>query len=367
VAQAIQALGHYREAAAAETLALIDDVVQDRALRKAARRELHRLRSMGIEPPIVRRAQPLEEARPRTFEVTEAWATDIDPSGSRALWLLAERPLGGVWFAALVLNDLSGLEDITVVDTTRKRFQRQFDDARRGEGLWVDLPGEYSLRLVREGLDLVREHGGGPPARYQTFREAFGEAPGPPERGLIYATISPVEINFHPDWLEESARLLGEREVGGWYVPLPTELRARALEAARAPSAGLVVPGHEPEGQALQLVAEAAQIAVTPAVRRGIRRRLEETAFIFLQTDRLPQARLAAAAARGLDDGGVSPEHNPLMRFLLAAGLARLVSGETVGRRRAPEVLLELVRRATEQQAQGGAVATRPSGLILPR
>jgi hypothetical protein len=30
-------------------------------------------------------------------------------------------------------------------------------------------------------------------------------------------------------------------------------------------------------------------------------------------------------------------------------------------------VLLEMVERAGQQQAQGGAVETRPSGLILPR
>jgi hypothetical protein len=78
-------------------------------------------------------------------------------------------------------------------------------------------------------------------------------------------------------------------------------------------------------------------------------------------------ARLAAAAARALDEGGVAPERHPLVRLLLAAGLARLVGGEAVGARRAPEMLLELVGRAVDQQAQGGPVETRPSGLILPR
>src|SRR5438270_294723 len=180
--QAVQALGHRREPAAAEILAQVDDVIDDRVLRKAARRELHRLRSMGVEPP------------------------------------------------------------------------------------W------------------------------------------PPERGLIYETISPVEVNFNPGWLDESPRLLGEPEVAGWYVPVPAEFRARALEVARAPSAGLLVPGHTPEQQALQLVADASRQALTPTALRGLRRRIEETGYIFLQTDRLGLARLAAAAARALDTGGVPPD-----------------------------------------------------------
>jgi hypothetical protein len=224
------------------------------------------------------------------------------------------------------------------------------------------------LRLVREAVDLTREVGGGLPTRYQTFRDVLGETDGPPDRGLVYETISPVEINFNPGWLEDSARLLAEPELAGWYVDVPSELGPRALEVAQAPSVGLLVPGHTPEQQAVQLVSTAARDGMTPIVRRGMRRRLEETSYIFLQTDRLMLARLAAAAAAGLDDSrGVAPERHPLMRLLIAAGLARLIGGETVGSRRASEVLLELVERAAQRESEGGAIETRPSGLILPR
>ena len=368
LASAVGVLGHTRQTDAAEVLALIDEVVLDRAIRKAARRELHRLRSMGVGPPAS--SQPRAEsteARPTPLAVSEAWATDIDQSGARALWLLAERPLGGVWFAALLLNDLAGLPEMSLIDTTRKRFQRELDEVRRQPGTWVDLPGDYGLKLVREVVDLTRELGGGVPTRYRGFRDVFGEASGPPERGLIYESISPVEINFNPGWLDESPRLVREPELAGWYVPMPTELRARALEAAHAPSTGLLVPGHTPEQQVLALLAETARDVLTPRIRHAFRRRLEETAYIFLKTDRTGLARLAAAAARALDLGGPSPDHHPLMRLFLAAGLARLIAGEVIGSRRAPEVLLELVDRATERESESGPVETRPSGLILPR
>src|SRR5207248_8938561 len=135
------------------------------------RRELHRLRSIGVEPSHagVAAVATREPQKPATLAVTEAWGSDIDPSGSRAVWLLGERPLGGVWFAALLLNDLRGLQDLNLVDTTHKRFQRDFDEARRGAGTWVSLPGEYSLRLVREAVDVTREVGGGLPTRYHAF------------------------------------------------------------------------------------------------------------------------------------------------------------------------------------------------------
>ncbi len=365
---ALKQLGERREVAAAEVLALVDLIVEDRTLRKSARRELHRLRSVGVraQEPQPSRTTPNQPAE-TTIPVSQAWVTDIDPSGSRAVWLLGERRLGGVWFAALLLNDQRGLQDMNLVDTTRKRFLKELEQNRSASGTWVTVPGDYALQLVREAVDLTREVGGGVPTRYRALRDVFGEAAGPPEHALVYETIRPVEASFNPDWLESSPRLLGEPEVAGWHVTVPAELKARALDLARGPTAGLLVPGHEPEQQALQLIADAGQQALTPLVRRALRRRLEETGFIFVATDRLAVARLAVAAARALDDPTIPPERHPLIRLLLGAGLGRLLSTERIGTRRASDVLLELIERATEQQAQSGPTETRPSGLILPR
>ena len=368
LAPALTQLGHTRQPAAADVLALIDLIVEDRAVRKAARRELHRLRSMGVEPssPVQVTSEPAPTRQHTPLEISEAWATDIDVTGSRAVWLVADKPLGGVWFGATALNDQRGLLELSVVDTTRKRFLKDLEDARKDTGTWVRLPGEYALALVREAIDLTREVGGGLPTRYHAFKDVFGEAPAPPERALVYATISPVEINFNPALLDESVRLTAEPELTGWYVPLPADLRARALDIARAPT-GLVVPGHTPEQQAVQLLAEAAQQALTPLMRRALRRRLEETAYVFLTTDRLNAARLAVAAARPLDDSHLVPERHPLLRMFLEAGVVHLTGSEMVGSRRAWQVLLELIERGSQREGQPGGVETRPSGLILPR
>jgi hypothetical protein len=365
---ALAQLGHTRQAAAAEVLALADVVVESRELRKTARRELHRLRSMGIEAPAVHTA--LEPTRPRSaapLEAGEASATEVDPSGSRGLWLVADRPLGGMWFSALLLNDTRGLQELSLIDTTRKRFTRDLDEMRKGAGTWVSLPGRYALALVREAVDLTREVGGGLPTRYPAFRDVFGEAPGPPERALVFETVSPLEVNFNPEWLDESVRLGSEPEVNGWYVQLPSELRSRALDVARSPAAGLLVPGRTPEQQAMQLLADAAQQALTPVVRRAVRRRLEETAYIFVATDRLNAARWAVAAAMALDNARLPVERQPWLRRLLAAGMVRLVGAEMVGTRHAAEVLIDLIERASQRDAQAGPGETLPSGLILPR
>ncbi len=366
---ALKSLGTRRVVAAAEVLALVDLVVEDRALRKSARRELHRLRSIGVQAPLVAPVAATPSAAPADTRVpiAQAWATDIDPTGLRAVWLLGERPLGGVWFAALLLNDLRGLQDMSLVDTTRKRFLKELEENRTAAGAWITLPGEYALQLIREAVDVTREVGGGLPTRYRALRDVFGEAMGPPERALVYETISPVEVNFNPSWLDESTQLLDEPEVAAWYVAVPPDLRIRALEVARGPAAGLLVPGHTPEQQGLQLMSGAANQALTPFVRRALRRRLEETGYVFVATERPAAARLAVAAARALDDPTIGPERHPFLRALLAAGLVRLLGPEQIGARRAGDVLLEVIERGAQQRAQAGPTEARPSGLILPR
>jgi hypothetical protein len=136
---------------------------------------------------------------------------------------------------------------------------------------------------------------------------------------------------------------------------------------ARGPLAGLVVPGRTPEQQMHQLLSETAAQVVTPGVRQALRRRLEETAYIFVETGRLAAGRRAVAAATTLQDAQVAAERHPLVRMLLGAGLARLLGMEMLGSRRAAEVFLELVERSAQASSSSGPVETRPSGLILPR
>ena len=368
--QAVSVLGHTRQSTAAEVLDQIDQLVTDRALRKAARRELHRLRSAGIAPPERTAPEPPSATHPaHRAELTQTWATGIDPTGTRALWLLAERALGGAWLGAAMLNDLEGLVDLELIETTRKRFLRQLDEQRRSEqAAWIQLPPTYALALVREGVDLARDRAAGVPKKYPSFREVFGEADAGPNRALVYETISPVEATFHPEWLAETDRLFDEPDVGGWHIPADDELGARALEVTRASSAALLVPGNPPQRQALQLLAEAGRRLLTPEVRRGLRRRLEETGYIFVQTDRLQSARLAVAAARALEDPHMRLERHALLVRMLSAGLALKIQDERVDGQPAPVVLLGLIRDAVEAaERPGQVVETTPSGLILPR
>jgi hypothetical protein len=371
VAAALDALGHTHTPAAAEVLVVADAVLADRVLRKQARRELHRLRAAGVPQPeapaIVTAPAPAPHTGPEVA-VTEAWATAIDSDGSRRLWLIGTRPLGGVWLVDLLLNDRAGIQDMQLVDTTRKRVQRELDELRRdARWSWTKLPPAYALALVGEGAALAESADHPLPQRYQRYLELFGTPPPAPERALVYDTISPMEIRLHPDWLEESGRLITEPELAGWDMPPTPELRDRALAAARARYATLLIPSNPPEAQAAAVLAEAGRMLITPERRQSLRRRLEEMAYVFLTADRLEEARLAAAAAQDLSTGNQPAQEQPFLRALLTAGIARAVQTEVVAGRSAAQTFVELTEQPRTREDQPPAISTTPTGLILPR
>jgi hypothetical protein len=132
---------------------------------------------------------------------------------------------------------------------------------------------------------------------------------------------------------------------------------------------GLIVASAGPGEQEMRLLQEAARTALTPEIRRGMRRRLEETAYLFVATDRLTPARMAVAAASALEDTTVTLREQPLLAWLLMAGLVRAVRNSPSGGRSAGDTLARMLQDAwaSEQAREPGSGATTPGGLILPR
>jgi hypothetical protein len=104
---------------------------------------------------------------------------------------------------------------------------------------------------------------------------------------------------------------------------------------------------------------------LTSERRHALQRRLEETGYIFVATDRVAAARLAVTAARAIADASIGPERNPFARLLLTSGLVGGVRSESD--RQLAERLLDLVLRGLQSDAGRGPETTTPSGLILPR
>src|SRR5579871_1663832 len=293
---AVDALGEVRDPSAATALEAVAHSTQDKAIQKAARRALYRLASQGIKPGSVTPPVPTTFIS-REATLYRAIASAFDGNGTRALWIAADRPLGGIYMVALEINDVRGLTDCVGRDTTRKRFAEQERSMREKDLVaWVELPIPYARQLVQEAVSLARESGSGVPASYALWADTIGEPPAPFERALVYDEINPVEVRLHPTLENETPLLFEQPEVEPWFFP-PERVRKYLLQLMQPASSRLLITPESDAERQQRIFREAAKELLPPNALHGLRRRLEETAYIFLRSDRAADARRAVAAA----------------------------------------------------------------------
>ncbi len=281
--------------------------------------------SVPAEPAPV--ATPPVDVQPPT----RALVSPTDGVGSRLLFLLVERPLGGMTTFSLAVNDVVGLKDVVVEETTRRRFERRLREWNEShERSTVDVPVEYGLALLSEALALNAETGFPLPRDFVIRRGLLGELPPPPTEALVHQHISRGQTFLMPNLLDESVRLLdGEPELAGWSFSYD-EVSKFARDYRQAAETTLVLTSEPREQRQARILGEAMDALFTPAMRRAFRRRLEETAYVFWTTGRERSARQAVAAAFAISDTGSVRSH-PLLQAIVARSMEMAVEADRSG------------------------------------
>lgn len=314
-AAALDALGDIGVVEAAEALGDLVDQLADKGLRTAARRAAHRLTARGIRPGP--RAAATGLAGVGSATLYRAIASAYDGTGTRSFWLAAERPLGGAYRILLATNDTTGLIDCIGRDTTRKRIAEQEATMREQDhAAWVELPLDYARQLVQEAVDLARGSGHAVPTPYTLWAPMIGEPPARFQEALVYQEINAFEAKMHPTWLREAPGLFEQPEIEPWFF-LPEQVSKWAQRLAETPTSRLVITPETEEGRHGRLLREAIADLLPPPALHGLRRRLEETAYIFLRTERDLEARRAVAAAVTIEDERPLRPPHPFLRVLM--------------------------------------------------
>jgi hypothetical protein len=314
----IEALGRRADPRAASLLTLLAASAGSRAVRKEARRALHRLRAAGaaIEAPRPH-ATLAPPARPDAQRLTPslARASLSDGSGSRLLWLLYERPLGGAYGFSMVLNEVQGVRDADLADTTRKRALERFARTEQQIGLpTVDLPTEYAEQLVGEADALSRQRAATLPREYQAYLRLVGQPPPAPTRALVYTALPTAETILNRGLISETPRLFELDELKGWFFDL-APLEPFVREWRQSGSSLLVLSPQAQSERRGRVVTDALRAVMTPELTQGLRRRFEESAYVLARLGHEWQARLLVAAAEGLDHANVTT--HPLLRAMM--------------------------------------------------
>src|SRR5207249_9866168 len=113
----------------------------------------------------------------------------------------------------VVLNDLVGVKDVFIVDTSARRFNAELELWTQRSGFKpVDVPVEYGLALLSEALALNVESHFPLPRDFIFRRGQLGELPPPPTAALIHQHISRGQALLMPNLLDEAGQLVEEPE-----------------------------------------------------------------------------------------------------------------------------------------------------------
>ncbi len=310
-------LGDVRAPLAASALDRLSASSPDPSVRKAARRELHRLASLGITlaaaPP---QQAPTREAPRAVWPVYRALASPVDGAGNRGIWFAFRRG-ADIDLVSLLVSDQAGIKDVATMEMSEPRFEREARGFLEDEYLpWVDMPADYCRHLVEEYHARNASSGTSLPLEYLAWRQRIGPPEQRYEQLLVYSVINAAEVRWDPRFLDTSGDLFDMPMFQGWILDR-AELEPFLREMAMSRQAGLVLAGLGDEARERMVVDRAIQ-ALFDASRRALyRRRLEEDAYVLWKLDRGYQARQALAAAMALEPPDRSLQDHGFVRRMV--------------------------------------------------
>jgi hypothetical protein len=316
----------------AATLAAAEPRAPGKEARTAIRRALYRLRQVGITPPAAPapvRSAPAPPA-PRT-----AWASAVDGTGSRGVWVVLEGGLGERVLLSAIVNDTVGLLDFAGGGIAKKRLDERLDALRRDSPLpWVEVPVSWAVHLLAEAAERAAALGAPLPADLARWRPTL-QAP-PPAEPPIYGRVGPPDAAADATALERSGELLALPELASWFLDPPT-VQGEALELLEARESRLVVSDQIKAERRAAVIDRVIERQLDGEARRIWQHRLEEQAWVLQATGRAGEAQQAVAVARALADAERPAHRVPFVRGLVERSLE--IAGEVaLGRIPADEV-----------------------------
>lgn len=330
------------EHGAAAVLAVAEDGLA-KAARKTLRRAHHQLRSRGVAVPVAAPAVTVVTLPPVEESVEEAFVTPLDPRGGRGAYLVASHPAGGLRMFELLLDEVRGITECRVYNSSRSRVRKFLKElAQQGRLAPVTAPPEAVRALVSRAA--AAQPADRPlPRGFSEWRSvlcADAEASTPGALALEALGSPPDD----PAALRRAAELVRAGEIGPW-PPAAAVLAGIAEKLGEVAKGGvIIVSAAQRKEQSQQIFEDALAELLAGDFAAQTAARFEETAYVLWRRELEPEARACLTAARAFRERATE---NPVARSMLETVLA--------------PVLAE-VEQAIESGAQRDGTGLEPGG-----
>jgi len=303
---AVFLLGKIATVEAAELLREFDQGVADKELKKEIKRAFFKISQKGVvlpvEPAAAKKPAPLFE---RENQI-EAYMSAVDGGGGRLIWIAKPQPNRGLQVIQAMVHDREGLLRFGGVQMKRKELRAMADDIKREHGVsMIAIPWEFADWMIYEGYEKAKARGQSGLEEFHVIRSGIGA--GKPKAVIhpVYEKLGAADFRDGP-WREHSRRLLEEPELRYWVI-IDEWVQDCLTALQEAQSSPLILNQVQKEERLASVVRGAVKTLCAGDHGQAFKRRMEDMALYFAETERMEQAKLSLAVAQQVAEGDPGP------------------------------------------------------------
>jgi len=322
------ALGKIFDSTAAQALAEFDKQATGKELKKEIKRSFFKLAQRGLTIPHqessgAKPAAPLFNREPEI----EAYMSAVDGGGGRLIWIAKPQANHGLQVIQAMLHDREGLLRIGGAHMRRKELRQMVQNIKdQHEVSMISIPWQYADQSLYEGYETAKARGQSGLENFHELRSVIATGKPKEQAHPIYEKLVSEQVR-EGAWREQSRRLLDEPELRYWIVT-DDWVQAILPQLQEAQTSRLVLNPLQKEERFNAIVREAVKTLCSGENGQAFKRRMEDMALYFFETNRADLARLSLAVALQVGDGDPGPLDIAFLTGLMQKSFAFFMSQE---------------------------------------
>jgi hypothetical protein len=301
------ALGKILDSTALEALAEIEKQATAKETKKEIKRSFFKLAQRGLT---ISHEEAVDNKPAAGFfsHVTdiEAYMSAVDGGGGRLVWIAKPQPNHGLQVLQGMLNDREGLLRVGGMHLRRKELRKMVQDIKEQHDVsMISVPWEFADRIIYEGYEKAKARGQSGLENFHELRSIIGAAKPKEQPHPIYQKLDAAQVRDGA-WREQSRRLLDEPELRYWIL-MDDWVQAFLPQLQDAQTSRLVLNPLQKQERFAAIAREAVKALCSGENGKAFKRRMEDMALYFVETNRPDLGKLSLAVALQVGEGDPGP------------------------------------------------------------
>ena len=323
----IFSLGKIFDATAVEALGEIERQTRDKDLKKEIKRSRFKLAQKGLVAPQEETAQKKPVSLFESESEIEAYMSAVDGGGGRLIWIAKPQPSHGLQVIQAMLHDREGLLRFGGMHMRRKELRKMADEIKQQHAIsMISVPWEFADQMIYEGYERAKARGQAGLEEFHEIRSIIATGKPKEETHPIYRKLDSEQAHDGA-WRELSRRLLDEPELRYWILT-DEWFQAFLPQLQEAQTSRLVLNPLQKEERFNAIARDAVKQLCAGENGKAFKRRMEDMALYFFETNRLDAAKLSLAVALQVGEGDPGPLDISFLTGLVQKSFAFFVSQE---------------------------------------